>query len=119
MMQRLRACFGILLGLLVFAILPEIIPLPRPNWADEFGGHPSSWTNGVPYTLERFENDLVCAVADPAWNIWQLIASFAVFSLVVRRRDGNPSSSETLCRKCGHILRGLSSPRCPECGESI
>lgn len=31
-----------------------------------------------------------------------------------KRRD-----SETRCRKCGHILRGLSQPRCPECGEGI
>jgi hypothetical protein len=27
--------------------------------------------------------------------------------------------SETHCRKCGYILRGLSEPRCPECGERI
>jgi hypothetical protein len=26
---------------------------------------------------------------------------------------------ETLCRGCGYILRGLSEPRCPECGERI
>jgi hypothetical protein len=31
-----------------------------------------------------------------------------------RRGDG-----ETRCRRCGHILRGLSEPRCPECGERI
>jgi sulfite exporter TauE/SafE len=26
---------------------------------------------------------------------------------------------ETLCRQCGYILRGISEPRCPECGEAI
>lgn len=26
---------------------------------------------------------------------------------------------ETRCRKCRHILRGLSEPRCPECGQAI
>ena len=25
----------------------------------------------------------------------------------------------TRCRKCHHILRGLSEPRCPECGTKI
>jgi hypothetical protein len=25
----------------------------------------------------------------------------------------------TRCRKCGYILRGISEPRCPECGERI
>jgi hypothetical protein len=24
---------------------------------------------------------------------------------------------ETRCRKCGYILRGITDPRCPECGE--
>lgn len=31
-----------------------------------------------------------------------------------RRRDG-----ECRCRRCHYILRGLSEPRCPECGERI
>jgi hypothetical protein len=26
---------------------------------------------------------------------------------------------ETRCRRCGYILRGISEPRCPECGEVI
>ena len=26
---------------------------------------------------------------------------------------------ETRCRECGYILRGISEPRCPECGEQI
>ena len=26
---------------------------------------------------------------------------------------------ELRCRKCRHILRGLSEPRCPECGQHI
>ena len=26
---------------------------------------------------------------------------------------------ETRCRKCGYILRGISEPRCSECGEKI
>jgi hypothetical protein len=27
--------------------------------------------------------------------------------------------TETRCRKCGYILRGITEPRCPECGERI
>ena len=26
---------------------------------------------------------------------------------------------QTLCRRCGYILCGISEPRCPECGERI
>jgi len=27
--------------------------------------------------------------------------------------------NETRCRKCGYILRGITEPRCSECGERI
>ena len=27
--------------------------------------------------------------------------------------------AETRCRKCQYILRGITEPRCPECGERI
>ena len=30
-----------------------------------------------------------------------------------------PGGGQTRCRKCGYILRGLTEPRCPECGERI
>jgi hypothetical protein len=26
---------------------------------------------------------------------------------------------QTRCRKCGYTLRGITEPRCPECGEKI
>lgn len=26
---------------------------------------------------------------------------------------------EPRCRRCRHMLRGISEPRCPECGETI
>ena len=26
---------------------------------------------------------------------------------------------ETRCRKCGYILKGITEPRCSECGERI
>jgi len=32
------------------------------------------------------------------------------------RTDAEP---ETYCRKCSHILRGLTEPCCPVCGERI
>lgn len=27
--------------------------------------------------------------------------------------------NETRCRQCGYILRGITEPRCPECGQRI
>lgn len=37
-----------------------------------------------------------------------------VVTAVSTRRD-----YETRCRRCRYILRGLTEPRCPECGETI
>ncbi len=32
-------------------------------------------------------------------------------------KAGTARPDETRCRKCGYILRGITEPRCPECGE--
>lgn len=34
-------------------------------------------------------------------------------------RADREAARETRCRKCGYILRGITEPRCPECGERI
>ena len=47
-----------------------------------------------------------------------LIASGAAF--VISCIKGRQVESEHLrCLKCGYILKGLSQPRCPECGQAI
>lgn len=117
----LRLAAGILLAFLAFAVLPEFISIPVFRWSDQSGSypgsHPSSWTNGVKYDLERLQNDVLFAIASLASDIWQLVAAFAMFWLVTRQR--HRAHGETLCRRCGYILRGLTLPRCPECGERI
>ena len=42
----------------------------------------------------------------------------AVVAVLVAR-DSRRRDTETRCRKCGYILRGISEPRCPESGERI
>ncbi|MBN1858453.1 hypothetical protein JW848_04530 [Candidatus Bipolaricaulota bacterium] len=53
-----------------------------------------------------------------AWGVPLALIPLAVYGglslLASRKTDG-----ETRCRKCGYILRGISEPRCPECGERI
>jgi len=39
---------------------------------------------------------------------WVLITAMTAWSI-----------GELRCRRCRYILRGLSEPRCPECGEPI
>ena len=61
-------------------------------------------------------------------RFWQSIDSVVVAILAApgivlavcvyawRQRAGE---GETRCRKCGYILRGITEPRCTECGERI
>ncbi len=43
-----------------------------------------------------------------------ILATILVYGLGKRRDDGH-----TRCGKCGYILKGLTEPRCSECGEPI
>ena len=42
-----------------------------------------------------------------------------VYAVVNRRFGPSGFDNETRCRKCGYILRGVTEPRCSECGERI
>jgi len=69
------------------------------------------------------------------WDTWYdipgcitgtLIHSFAAINcigiyayLTVRFPPKKEANNETRCRKCGYILRGITEPRCSECGEKI
>jgi hypothetical protein len=50
-------------------------------------------------------------------TVW-VLASCLIYELVFGKRAA-PGDGETRCRRCSYILRGLSAPRCPECGEPI
>jgi hypothetical protein len=55
-----------------------------------------------------------------AWFLPVLLIAFAVYGLLTWRfGPRGPIDDETRCRECGYILRGISEPRCPECGERI
>ena len=45
--------------------------------------------------------------------------TFGVYGLLTWRFAPGEPIVELHCRRCHHILRGLSEPRCPECGEAI
>ena len=47
-------------------------------------------------------------------------ALFALLSFrILTGRYARSLEHATCCRRCGCILRGISEPRCPECGERI
>ena len=48
-----------------------------------------------------------------------IIVGTSILALGCLYRTRRREPRETLCRRCGYILRGLATPKCPECGESI
>jgi hypothetical protein len=55
-----------------------------------------------------------------AWLLPIVGLAFIVYGVLTRLAGPSlPRDPETRCRRCNYILRGLSEPRCPECGERI
>src|SRR5687768_9798309 len=49
-----------------------------------------------------------------------LIIAFLVYGILTRYFGPfKRTDKETRCRKCQYILKGISEPICPECGERI
>ena len=47
-------------------------------------------------------------------------ASLGMYGILTHRYGPKVfTDGETRCRKCQYILKGISEPRCPECGERI
>jgi len=55
-----------------------------------------------------------------AWLVQRLKTLPAIIVIVLLIHSSRMQTDlETKCRKCSHVLRGITRPRCPECGEKI
>ncbi len=74
---------------------------------------PESRNYGFVLPVVQYESDIVVTI--PLWVPLALaLVPTAVMYLLDRRRQ-----APGLCRRCQYDLRGLTSPRCPECGTDI
>src|SRR5262245_24384496 len=69
------------------------------------------YSSSVPLSPSTRIENLVSVVL-----IWFGVLTAGLAALRVTR---TVSEDQTRCRQCGYILRGLTEPRCPECGERI
>jgi hypothetical protein len=76
--------------------------LVRPGWAY----HGLEW-------VYRLSKAIVYGVPQAAITL----TAYGLLTSLLGSRDRGPG--KTMCRKCGHVLRRLTEPRCPECGERI
>ncbi len=87
-------------------LLTQVGVLPGPLYVDRGAGPVVA---GLPYEKERWYRGLIAGVRTaPAVLILFLL------SLLLSIR-ATPAGIRC-CRKCGYLLRGLNSTRCPECG---
>lgn len=70
--------------------------------------------------------DFSASIAEHTWLCFDAVpetlvgavAAIGVFALL-GRWVGAGHGRETLCRRCGQVLKGLAEPACPACGEHL
>jgi len=67
---------------------------------------------------QAFQTDLQWALAIAVVDLPVAVLTLLVYGLLTRWA-AIKGDSETRCRNCQYILKGISEPRCPECGERI
>jgi hypothetical protein len=90
-------------------------------------GHSSTYTllldAVAPYTNIRGRPSLSRALWRGSFVLFTVLPAALIavctFAMLSRRYRKGRDDGESHCRRCGYILRGLSEPRCSECGEWI
>ena len=74
----------------------------------------AGWVSGWTPTTWWSEMSPLIIYGGPLFVIGCLLAVFVYANIFRPEQDG-----ECRCRRCGYILKGISKPECPECGEVI
>lgn len=122
---------GVLGGLVVAAAWSAAACVAKARQGGERVQRPHSAlvaaTDGLVGAAVVFAGILIAEAAVPAyWYVAALVLAvmgFVAWTLLARRgrplpaRDGAEVERAPRCLRCGYNLTGLTSPRCPECGE--
>ena len=73
------------------------------------------WLNEMPQMIDGN----VYIVRDVIWYSVPITIAVMLYAMLSRFAGPAQVTNETRCRKCDYILRGITEPRCPECGERI
>ena len=95
-MRRINAGIGMALGILALVVWTYVA---YQAWAIR--------TNAS-YSLHFY----------PAW-LATVLSSCACLGWAMATWSAMQGDGECRCRQYGHMLRGLSEPRCPECGTAM
>lgn len=112
-----RFMSGLVVGAVVAVVL-NIIPFLLSYHAYRFDGYQ---VIGFPFAFSR-EGGFVYTrevLVDMLWIDVAIGAAIAIVSGLVAMRVLAAKRDPSRCVKCGHLLYGLSEPRCPECGTAF
>jgi len=87
---------------------------------------PSAATGGNPVWVSSPVGVLTAPLTHLTWRyafgltqaVFSPLVAIAVFTLLTRFA-GPTQERQTRCRRCRSVLRGLTQPICPVCGETI
>ena len=81
----------------------------------------------IPYVL-AYVQEVILRVF-PRTGFWRWVPGIVTMTIInvpgmvaamlIYGTGKQPNDSHTHCVKCNYILKGLTEPRCPECGERI
>lgn len=117
-----RRLFGFALALSAFVVASGIIQLTciGYEWLSPVSQQLDSWVvHHGPQWVARtgwLQRDARWILSAVMFRGAPFAAALLTYGATTRRRSPR-SDNDTHCRKCAYILRGLSEPRCPECGE--
>jgi hypothetical protein len=99
LMRKVSRVITIVLGVLAMLVWLQ-------GWW--YGARPGVWTSSTEPSNVSYLRAWATMLTIAACVGWVLVTLTEAFSI-----------GELRCRKCRYILKGLSEPRCPECGTPI
>lgn len=111
-------------GLSAFIVVFLFVPIAGYDWVMFPIAWPSPSSGGDPHFVTEPVGPLSDRLADRfGWfaipeAVLASLAGVVIFS-VLTRFLGDVQRRQTLCRQCGKVLKGVTEPKCPACGEPI
>ena len=107
-MRWRRAIVAVLVGVVVGVFVDRVVGIQILFAVQEVTAWMMPWATAAGW-----------AMATEIVTAGLLMMPGVVVALLVYATGKPPGDDHTRCGNCGYILKGLTEPRCPECGERI
>lgn len=112
-LSGLSRCVPMYLAFLLLYLLTEFTVGTTGYWRDDlYYMLPDFWVGSE----SRHNGHMAFFVI---WSLIDIVILMFLATVIAVLLSGSNRDLECRCRKCGYVLRGLSEPTCPECGEAV